>query len=132
MFEDDDTTDDEESIAKQYKEIKKKSKAMAKYDDHDYGVIGQVFHQLCELDGNRDPQWRKIRPLANEVDAYDKKDDVEYIAEQVLLELQFIERHPQNDTIRLTLRGKQNCARGIEIPPSDIQKLRMRLKSNII
>jgi len=37
-----------------------------------------------------------------------------------------IERDRHNDNVKLTTLGRQNCGRGIEIPPSDIQRLRRK------
>jgi hypothetical protein len=106
----DDTTGDEESIEKEY-------------ESRDYAIIANnVFRQLC----NTDPKSQDINRLAAEVGAYDYKNDVAYIAEQVLLQLHFIERDPHNKLVRLTKLGKENCRKGIDIPPADIQKLRMR------
>ena len=63
--------------------------------------------------------------LADEVRAFDNRIDVAYLAENTLLdELGYIERNMQNTDVRLTRLGRENCARGIEVPPSDIQKLR--------
>jgi hypothetical protein len=98
---------------------------LPKYEDRDYAAIAEhVFHELC----NRDPQSQDINTLANEVNGYNNKTDVANIAEQVLLQLHFIERDPGNNNVRLTLQGRKNCGKGIYIPPSDIQKLRMRFR----
>jgi hypothetical protein len=109
----DDTTGDEESIEKKYEEI-----------DRDCAIIVQnVFSQLC----NTDPQSQDINRLAAEVGAYDNKNDVANIAEHVLLQHHFIERDPRNNKVKLTALGRENCAKGIYIPPSDIQKLRFNI-----
>jgi hypothetical protein len=48
---------------------------LVKYDDRDNAIMANhVFHQLCELDERdrklgRDPQWRDIVALADEVKA---------------------------------------------------------------
>jgi hypothetical protein len=52
---------------------------------------------------------------------------VAYIAEHALLLLGFIERNVQDTKVRPIRPGRENCARGIDIPLSDIQKLRDRL-----
>ena len=98
---------------------------LPKYEHRDYAAIAEhVFHELC----NRDPQWQDINTHANKVNAYNNKTDVANIAEQVLLQqLHFIERDLHNNNVRLTPLGRENCAKGIDIPPSDIQKLRKRL-----
>jgi hypothetical protein len=72
-------------------------------------------------------EWHTVNPLAEQVGAYDNKDDVAYIAETVLVNMQYIERDPRTNNVRLTPVGRQNCGRGIEIPPSDNQRLRRRL-----
>ena len=104
------------------------------YDDRDNATMANhVFHQLCELDeedrrANREPQWQDIVRLADKVRAFDNRIDVAYLAENTLLdELGYIERNKQNTDVRLTGLGRENCAKGIDIPPSDIQKLRKRL-----
>ncbi|MGA9151201.1 MAG: hypothetical protein WBZ36_11535 [Candidatus Nitrosopolaris sp.] len=58
--------------------------------------------------------------------AHNNRTDVVYIAEQVLLDRNFSQRHTHNNNVRLTPLGRENCNKGIDIPPSDIQKLRMR------
>ncbi len=100
------------------------------YDERDYAIMANnVFHQLCLIDEGREPGWHDIRQLAENVKAYDNRSDVAYIAEAVLVEMQYIERDPRTINVRLTALGRQNCARGIDIPPSDIQKLRRLLES---
>jgi hypothetical protein len=107
---------------------------VAKYEERDNAIMANhVFRELCLLDeedrrtGN-DPQWQNIVTLANQVKAIDDSIDVAYITEHMLLdERRFIERDPRNVNVRLTLLGRQNCSKGIEIPRSDIQKLQERL-----
>lgn len=101
-----------------------KGSGPTKYDGRDYAIIAQnVFRQLC----NTDPKSQDINRLAAEVGAYDNRNDVAYIAEQVLLQqLQFIERDSHSNNVRLTPLGRKNCGKDIYIPPADIQKLRMR------
>jgi hypothetical protein len=59
-----------------------------------------------------------------EVKGYENRSDVICIAEAVLVERRFIERDPYTINVRLTPLGRRNCGTGIEIPPSDIQRLR--------
>jgi hypothetical protein len=62
------------------------------------------------------------------VKAFDDRIEVSYIAEAFLLdELNFIERDLHNNNVRLTPLGREKCGKGIDIPPSDIQKLRKHL-----
>ena len=87
-----------------------------------------VFHGLCELDEearrkNEEPGWQNIGPLADKVGAAPNKVHVAYIAEYSLQLVGFIERNLQNTKLRLTGLGRENCAKGIDIPRSDIQRL---------
>ena len=98
------------------------------YDEHDNAVIANnVYHQLCEMDqedraNNREPRWQDINTLAETLRAYDNRIDVAYLAEERLLdELGYIERDRHNNNVRLTEPGRQNCERGINIPPSSHQ-----------
>jgi hypothetical protein len=94
------------------------------YDERDYAIMANnVFHGLCVTRR----EWHDIRVLAQEVRAYGNTTHVSYIAEAFLLEMQFIERDPHTNKVRLTPLGRQNCARGIEFPPSDIQRLKRLL-----
>jgi hypothetical protein len=78
-----------------------------------------------KIDSITEPQWQDIVRLADEVRAFDNRIDVAYLAENSLLdERGFIERDMQNTNVRLTGPGRENCARGIDIPRSDIQKIR--------
>jgi hypothetical protein len=89
--------------------------------ERDYAIMANnVFHRLCTTP----EEWHDIKSLAEEVRAFDNEDDVAHIAETVLLDMQFIERDPHTNNVRLTPLGRQNCARGIAIPPSDIQRLK--------
>jgi hypothetical protein len=45
----------------------------------------------------------------------------------LLDERHFIERDLHNANVRLTSLGRENCDKGIDIPPSDIQNLRKHL-----
>jgi hypothetical protein len=106
---------------------------MSTYNERDVAIMAnQVFHRLCELDeedrrNNEDARWQNIGPLAEEVEAIGDKAHVAYIAEHALLLLGFIQRNVQNTKVKLTKPGRENCVKGIDIPRSDIQKLRDRL-----
>jgi hypothetical protein len=96
----------------------------AKYDSRDYAIIANnVFLQLCSLEEG----WHDIRGLAENLGAYSDKDEVRYIAETVLVNMQYIERDPLSHGVKLTSLGRGNCRKGIEIPPSDIQRLRQEI-----
>jgi hypothetical protein len=82
-------------------------------------MANNVYHQLCE----REAGWYDITELAREVKAYENSNDVADIAEVVLLERRYIERDLFSLNVKLTQLGRENCVRGISIPPSDIQKL---------
>jgi hypothetical protein len=82
-------------------------------------MVNNVFNQLCTSRG----EWHDVRPLAEQVKAYENRDDVAYVAETVLMNMKYIRRNPRTNNVRLTPLGRHNCARGIEIPPSDIQRL---------
>jgi hypothetical protein len=95
-------------------------------------MANHVFHGLCKLDeeqrrNNEDPKWQNIGPLADQVRAITNKVHVACVAEYALLRKGFIELNIQNAQVRLRRLGRENCARGIDIPPSDIQKLRKQL-----
>jgi hypothetical protein len=97
------------------------------YEERDFAIMADnVFKQLCE----REPGWHDIRVLAEGVQAYGNSIDVAYIAEDVLMERQYIERDAYTINVRLTPLGRQNCGRAIEIPPSDIQRL-IRIFENV-
>jgi len=99
------------------------------YDERDWAeMANNVFHQLCE----REAGWQDITELAKDVKAYDNTTDVAYTAEVVLLEMKYIERDPYSINVRLTPLGRENCGRGISIPPSDIQKLRRLFEKTVI
>jgi len=106
---------------------------MTTYDDRDVAIMANViFHGLCELDeegrgNNEEPGWQNIGPLADKVGAIANKVHVAYIAEYALQLLGFIERNLQNTKVRLTGLGRENCAKRIDIPRSDIQRLGDRL-----
>jgi hypothetical protein len=96
-----------------------------RYNERDYAIMANnVFHQLCGMGG----EWHDIAALADKVGAFNNNIDVAYLVEDILVERQFIERDPHTNNVRLTTLGRQNCDReGIDIPPSDIQRLRRRL-----
>jgi hypothetical protein len=103
---------------------------MATYNEREVRIMANdVFHGLCELDeenrrNNEEPRWQNIGPLADKVGAVTNKVHVAYLAEYALLLLGYIELNLQNPKVRLTGLGRENCAKGINIPESDIQKLR--------
>jgi hypothetical protein len=76
------------------------------YDEHDNSVMASnIFQRLCEMDELdrstwREPAWHDIRTLANEIKGYDKSTDVAYIAEEFLLEQDYIERDPHTNNVR--------------------------------
>jgi hypothetical protein len=103
------------------------------YEERDDAIMaGHIFNELCILDREDrnvgiPPAWHDITQLAEKVRAFDKSVDVAYIAETNLLDQQdFIERDPHNQNVRLTQVGRQNCGKGINIPPSSNQ-LRVKL-----
>ena len=68
---------------------------IAPYDEKDYAIIASnVFHQLCMIGG--EPEWHDIRQLAENLKAYENRADVAYIAEVILIEMQYIERDPHS------------------------------------
>jgi hypothetical protein len=98
------------------------------YDERDFATMAEnIHHRLCSMDEGREPGWHDIMSLAVEVGAFENKSDVAYIAEAVLVEMQYIESDPHTNNIRLRPLGRKNCGRGIDIPPSDIQKLKRKL-----
>lgn len=103
------------------------------YEERDYAIMANnVYLQLCQMDREdrnvRESQWHEITTLAERVGAFDNRIDVAYLAETTLLdELRYMERDINNKNVRLTLLGRQNCDKGIDIPPSDIQKLKQNL-----
>lgn len=69
-------------------------------------------------------EWHDITTFSEQVKGFDNSTDVGYIAEAALLERGYIQRDPHTNKVSLTPVGRQNCDRGIYIPPSDIQRLR--------
>ncbi|HEY7080730.1 MAG TPA: hypothetical protein VH500_13580 [Nitrososphaeraceae archaeon] len=100
------------------------------YDERDYAIMANnVYNQLCRMDRevgikNGEPQWHDIITLAEMVGEFDNRVHVAHLAETVLEERGYLERDKQNKNVRLTLLGRQNCDNGIDIPPSDIQRLK--------
>jgi hypothetical protein len=94
------------------------------YDERDHAIMANnIFHRLCERGG----EWHNITVLAQEVGAYGNTAHVASIAQAYLLEMHLIERDPSSNNVKLTPLGMVNCARGIDIPPSTIQRLKRRL-----
>jgi hypothetical protein len=95
-------------------------------------MAAHIFNELCIRDredrnAGDPPAWNNINELAEHVRAFDNRADVAYLAETTLLdERGFIERDPHNQNIRLTRLGRQNCEKGIDIPPST-NTLRIKL-----
>jgi hypothetical protein len=90
-----------------------------------YGIL---FHLLCSMDEedrkkNRESQWHDTKSFTEGLKAFGDAIDAVYIAEAILLEIQYIERDPQTNNIRLTKLGRDNCSNPIEISPSDIDKM---------
>lgn len=101
---------------------------LSAYDERESAImVSNIFHRLCVLDRGRESGWHEIKALAEELKAFDKMSDVAFLAEEILLEREFIERDAHSNNVRLTPLGRQNCAKGIDIPPSDIQRLRNRI-----
>jgi hypothetical protein len=95
------------------------------YDERSYNIMANnIFSRLCAMQGE---EWHDITTLSEQLKGFDKSTDVAYLAEAALVERGYIERDPLTNNVRLTPEGRQNCATGIEIPPSDIQRLRRQL-----
>lgn len=72
---------------------------------------------------SREPSWHDMTELADKLRAFDDRTAAAYSAEVDLLDKkQFIERSYNN--VRLTKLGRENCDKGIDIPPSDRQVIR--------
>jgi hypothetical protein len=96
------------------------------YDNRDYWIIANnIFHRLCGLDkedrdARRDPAWHDLRSIAKELGAYEIREDVLHIAEDILeQEKGFIERDPHTFNVRLTDPGRTSCGRRLEVSPTD-------------
>jgi|1185.fasta_scaffold156257_1 hypothetical protein len=62
-----------------------------------------------------------ISQLAETARAFDDSVDVAYLAETILKdERGFIELDLSTNNVRLKPLGRQNCDKGIHIPPSDV------------
>ena len=90
-----------------------------------YGIL---FHLLCSMDEedrkkNRESHWHDTTAFKGGLKAFGNTIDAIYIAEAILLEIQYIERDPQTNNIRLTKLGRDNCGNPIEISPSDVDKM---------
>jgi hypothetical protein len=98
------------------------------YEDRDVRIIASnIFHEICLRDEgdrttNRPSTPQDLRELSKRVGAFSNSEDVRLIAEDYLAEeLKYIERNPHNFQAKLTKKGRENCSKGIEIPPSDTQ-----------
>jgi|ERR1700730_3520981 hypothetical protein len=106
---------------------------MATYDEHEVRLMAnKVLDGLCKLDeenrrNDEETGWQNIGPPADKVGGITNKVHVAYLAEYALIRLGYIERNSQNIKVRLTGPGRANCGRDIDIPESDIQKLRRLL-----
>jgi hypothetical protein len=105
------------------------------YDSRDRGIIADnIFNELCKRDkedrkASREPRWHDMTELADKLRAFDDRTAAAYSAEVDLLDKkQFIERSYNN--VRLTKLGRENCDKGIDIPPSDRQVIRQVEKQN--
>jgi len=90
------------------------SNEIAPYDNYDNTIMtNNLFRRLCTLDeddrnNNRPSRWHDITTLAKEVRAFTNSTDVAYITETG-----YIERDINNNNVRLTDLGRQNCNRWI-------------------
>jgi hypothetical protein len=98
------------------------------YEDRDVRIIANnIFNELCLRDAEdratgRAPTSQDLRELSERVGAFNNREDVRQLAEDFLVhELQYMERNPHNLQVTLTQTGRNNCHRGIDIPPSDRQ-----------
>jgi hypothetical protein len=87
-----------------------------------------LFNRLCSLDeldkrNNLEPQWVNITDLGDDLKAFNNATDAAYLAEAILLDIQYIERDPYTNNVRLTKRGRDNCQNSIEISPTNVEKL---------
>lgn len=92
------------------------------YDDDYIIITSNVFLWLCRLK----EEWHDVRSVAKKVGCYNSF-DVAYLAETILLKMQYIEHDPRTHNVRLTSLGKQNCGNWVKIPPWIIQRLSNRL-----
>jgi hypothetical protein len=96
------------------------------YEDRDVRIIASnIFHELCLRDAEdraalKPSTSHDLRELSERLRAYHNNEDVLHIAEDYLAEeLKFIERDPCSFQVKLTKKGRENCHKGIEIPPSE-------------
>jgi hypothetical protein len=96
------------------------------YEDRDVRIIASnIFHELCLRDAEdraalKPSTSHDLRELSERLRAYHNNEDVLHIAEDYLAEeLKFIERDPCSFQVKLTKKGRENCYKGIEIPPSE-------------
>jgi hypothetical protein len=97
-----------------------------RYEDRDVRIIGShIFHELCLRDAQdraalKPSASHDLRELSKRLRAYHNNEDVIRIAEDYLVEeLKFIERDSRSFQVKLTEKGRENCRKGIEIPPSE-------------
>jgi hypothetical protein len=103
---------------------------LAKYDVRDYEkIVNNVFHELCLFDEEGRNRWCYMASLADKVGGVDNKNDISNIIQYLLVdERGFVERDPQNNNnVRITAIGRENCAIDIHLSRSDIQEIRKRL-----
>ena len=106
---------------------------MPTYDEREVRIMtNKVLDGLCKLDeenrrNDEEPGWQNIGPLADKVGGITNQIHVAYLAEYALIRLGYIERNSQNIKVRPSGPGRANCGRDIDIPESNIQKLRRLL-----
>jgi hypothetical protein len=62
------------------------------------------------------PQWHDLEAIANQMRAYSYETEIWYLAEYMLYEERgFIERNPENFTVKLTQPGRDQCGHWIEL-----------------
>lgn len=93
--------------------------------EHDYDVVANYIHQkLCFMDKadielGRPTAWHNLIELIRKNNAYPIRIEIMDMAEKILAdEKKFIERDPGTFNVRLTQLGRDNCDKGIDIPPS--------------
>lgn len=96
------------------------------YEDRDVRIIANnIFNELCLRDAEdraagRPAASHDSRELSEKLGGFNNKEDVRQLAEDFLQnELHYISRNPHNFQISLTRTGRDNCHKGIDIPPSD-------------
>jgi hypothetical protein len=63
-----------------------------------------LFNRLCSLDeldkrNNLEPQWVNITDLGDGLKAFNNATDAAYLAEAILLDIQYIERDPYTNNV---------------------------------